>query len=133
MDIIKITPDHEKAQSILRMVDTKSERVNSTDTVKFPSLVLSDYYDIIRELISIILLLDGYKTKGDGAHKTQIEYLKNYPAFIQSELIFMDDLRITRNRIEYDGFFVQADYVKRKTPEILALIKKLKEVIKKIF
>ena len=115
------------------MVETKLERIHSTDTEKFSSLVLSDYYDVIRELISIILLLDGYKTTGDGAHKALIEYLKKYSEFSQSEIIFMDDLRMLRNRIEYDGFFVQTDYVKRKISEITLIIKKLKGVVKTKF
>lgn len=43
----------------------------------------------------------------------------------------MDDLRITRNKIAYDGFFVKENYVNRKLADILNIIVKLKVIIDK--
>ena len=57
--LIKITPNKEKARSILKMVEINLERIQLTDQKKFVSNIVKDYYDVIRELISIILLLDG--------------------------------------------------------------------------
>lgn len=42
------------------------------DITKFSSIVTKEYYDVIRELMSVILLLDGYKTYGERAHKKLI-------------------------------------------------------------
>lgn len=74
--IIKTTPDREKAKSILKMVETTLEMISAIDARKYPSNVLKEYYEVIRELITVILLLDGYKTQGEGAHKKLIEYLE---------------------------------------------------------
>ena len=41
------------------------------------------------------------------------------------------ELRKTRNRISYEGFFVEYDYLKRKKADILNLIKNLKIKIEK--
>lgn len=60
--LIKVTPDKEKAQSILKMVDSTIEMIEVIDITKFSSIVTKEYYDVIRELMSVILLLDGYKT-----------------------------------------------------------------------
>lgn len=132
MDIIKITPDKEKAKSILKMVDQTLEMIKTIDRKKFPSNVTKDYYEVMRELISVILLLDGYKTTGEGSHKKLIEYLQqNYKEFTEYEISFIDDLRIIRNKISYDGFFVKEDYLERKSKDILAIAEKLKIITNK--
>jgi len=130
--IIKITPDKKKAESILKMVDTTLEMVRGIDIIKFSSNVTKEYYEIIRELISIILLLDGYKVVGEGAHKRQIEYLKNnYKEFNTFEILLIDDLRIIRNRVAYNGFFIKESFLERKLKDIEGIIKKLKAIIRK--
>ncbi|MCZ7385380.1 MAG: hypothetical protein O8C67_17150 [Candidatus Methanoperedens sp.] len=130
--MIKTIPDREKAKSILKMVETTLEMISAIDSRKYPSNVLKEYYEVIRELITVILLLDGYKTQGEGAHKKLIEYLeKNYPEFKRHEISLIDDLRLTRNRIAYNGFFVTDEYLERKMKEILAIIEKLRVIIYK--
>jgi len=130
--LIKITPNKEKAKSILKMVDTTIEMIKVIDVTKFSSNVTKEYYDVIRELMTVVLLLDGYKTYGEGAHKKLVEYLQsNYKEFNEYEISLIDDLRITRNKIAYDGFFVEKDYIERKVKDIQEVIRKLKEIIKK--
>jgi len=130
-DLIKITPNKEKAKSILKMVETTLEMIKQIDIAKFSSNVTKEYYDILRELITTILLLNGYKTYGEGAHKKLIDYLKsNYKEFSDYEILLIDDLRITRNKISYDGFFVEKDYIERKLNDIQNIIEKLKGIIR---
>ena len=131
-ELVRITPNKEKARSIFKMVETTLEMISHIDKAKFPSNAIKEYYEVIRELISIILLLDGYKAAGEGAHKKQIEYLEaNYKEFTKSEIAFIDELRVTRNRVAYDGFFVKESYVERKSSNIFELIDKLKVIIGK--
>jgi len=129
--IIKITPDKEKAGSILKMVETTLEMIKTINTNKFPTNIVKEYYEILRELMTAILLLDGYKTEGEGAHKRLIEYIgENYKQLTEHEISLLDDLRITRNKISYDGFFIKEDYLKRREKDIQAIIIKLKRIIK---
>ena len=131
-ELIRVTPDRQKAESILKMANTTIEMLQSIDKHKFSSNVTKEYYDVIRELMSIVLLLDGYKTFGEGAHKRLVDYIeKNYKEFTMYEMLFIDDLRITRNKITYDGFFVQADYIGRKIKDIQKIIDTLNIIIKK--
>ncbi len=129
--LIEVTPDKEKVKSILKMADTTLEMIRLIDSDKFSSNVAKEYYDVIRELISSVLLLEGYKTYGEGAHKKLIECLRaNHAEFSEYELRLIDDLRITRNKIAYDGFFVEKDYIERKIQDIQKIIKKLRAAIK---
>ena len=104
--------------------------ISSIDASKFPSNVVKEYYDVVRELMGAILLLDGFKTYGEGAHKKLIEYLdKNYEQFAEHEIALIDELRITRNKIAYDGFFVTPDYLERNKQAIEEVIAKLKRIV----
>ena len=130
--IIRITPDKEKAKSILKMADTTINMIKVIDMAKFSSNLTKEYYDVIRELISVVLLLDGYKTYGEGAHKKLVEYIKSkYGEFDEYEILLIDDLRITRNKIAYDGFFVDKSYIEQKIKGINKIIAKLQSIIKK--
>lgn len=129
MALIRVTPDKEKARSILKMVDTTIEMIMTIDVSRYSSNITKEYYDVLRELIGIVLLLDGYKTYGEGAHKTMIEYIKNYEEFARFEIVLIDELRKTRNRIAYDGFFVDREFIERKLDDIYNIIKKLRKII----
>ncbi len=128
--LITITPNKEKAQSIRKMVDTTLEMISTVDNQKFSSNIIKEYYESIRELFSIILLLDGYKTYGEGAHKELIEYIQeHYTQFTQQEIQLVDKLRTIRNKIAYDGFFVNPDFVTRNKEVINLIITKAKKII----
>jgi len=117
MELIKISKDKEKAKSILKMQNRE----------KMAALIISDYYEIIKELITAILLLDGYKTL---SHKDLIDYIKErHREFNQNEIYILDDLRILRNRIAYEGFFVEYSHLNRNENSFKEVIQKLKSVI----
>ena len=124
--LIRVTPDRTRAKSILRMAKNTSKMIKTIDKNKFSSNVVKEYYDVIRELISIIVLLDGYKTYGEGAHKKLIEFfaLKN-KEFSSYEVSIINELRKLRNKIDYDGFFVGSDYIERKEKNIIKVLEKI--------
>jgi len=127
MDLIKITPDKERAGSILKMVSLLGERIKNQDKTKMTALIVADYYEMIKELITAILLADGYKTL---SHKDLIDYLKEkHPQFNGNDISILDDLRILRNRITYEGFSIEASYLSRNESLFKSIIKKLKDVL----
>lgn len=124
MDLIKITPNKERVKSILKMINLLEERIKSQNKDKFYSLILSDYYEIIKELITAVLLSDGFKT---FSHKDLIDYLKiNYKHFDNYELEIIDKLRILRNRIIYEGFEGEPSHLKNNVYLYIQIISKLK-------
>ncbi len=129
MDLIKVTPDKERVRSILKMTELIEKRIKIQDKETMAALILVDYYEIIKELLTALLLLDGYKTL---SHKDLIEYLdQNYAEFGKHEISVMDDLRVLRNRIAYEGFFVDSSYLKRNEKIFKIIIQKLRQLIKK--
>jgi len=80
--------------------------------------------------LSVILLLDGYRTYGEGAHRNLLSYVaSNSKTITGYEMSLIDDLRAIRNRIAYDGFFVDKDYLARKAPDIRKMIQKLRNMV----
>ncbi|MEK6900773.1 MAG: hypothetical protein AABX37_00345 [Nanoarchaeota archaeon] len=130
--LIKTTPDAEKAKSILNMVDSTLNMIDGLNVEKFPSQIIKEYYGVLRELSAIIALLDGYKTLGEGAHKELIDYVHtHYPDILEGHHFqLFEELRTIRNKIAYDGFFVNVDYLKRNKESIGIIIQKLKRIIR---
>lgn len=91
------------------------------------ALIITDYYEIIKELITAKLLLDGYKTL---SHKELINCISNSSEFNEYEISVLDNLRILRNRVAYDGFLIEPSYLSRNEKLFKVLIKKLKEIVK---
>lgn len=127
MDLIKITSDKERAISILKMISLLEERIKTQDKLKMAVLIVSDYYEIIKELITAVLLTDGYKTL---SHKDLVDYLKErYSQFDANEISVLDDLRILRNRITYEGFLIEVPYLNRNESLFKNIINKLKNIL----
>lgn len=129
MDLIKITPDKEKAKNIIKMVALIEERIGKQDKKKMAALIIADYYEIIKELITAILLIDGYKTL---SHIDLINYLeRKYSEFSKYEISILDDLRILRNRVTYEGFFIEPTYLTRNEASFKTTIQKLRDLLNK--
>ena len=75
--------------------------------------------------------MQGYKTYGEGSHEECIFLAHKLGKLTTTEYILANDLRKLRNKIAYDGFFVNLDYLKRKKDSITELISKLKAIAEK--
>ena len=127
MDLIKITPDKERARSILKMISLLEERIQHQDRERMTSLIITDYYEIVKELITAILLIDGYKTL---SHKDLIAYVKeHYSSFSMHDITNLDALRKLRNRVAYEGYFVEVFYLDRNEVLFKEIIQKLKDSV----
>ena len=110
-EIRKVKQDLEMARSILKMVEIRIKAVKMLNKEEFASLVIEDYYEIIKEIITALIAVDGYKTL---SHEVLIGFLKEfYDEFPESEILFIDQLRQLRNKIVYKGFFIESDYLNR--------------------
>ena len=127
--IIKISEDKEKAKSLQNMATIIIKRIDLTDKKKFTSLIISDYYEAIKELITAILACKGLKTL---SHKMLIEQSKDFNGINTDEYYLIDELRIIRNKINYDGFFVEYDYLERKEKSIKSIINKLLDLLESL-
>ncbi|MBI2135749.1 hypothetical protein HYU06_01625 [Candidatus Woesearchaeota archaeon] len=124
-DVSKIMPDKEKAKSLLELVKLREKDLkNKSD--EFATLIIEGYYEQIKELITAIMSIDGYKTV---SHELLVGYLARfYTEFSAAEIYLIDQLRKTRNDIDYRGILINPEYLKRNKANILAIIAKLKEI-----
>ena len=128
--ILKIKPDKQKAASLKNMAKITRERLEETDKMKYPSNTLKDYYDSIHELLEAITLQEGIKIKGEGAHQELIDYVVEKYSFSENERIFLQQMREYRNKISYEGFTIDPEFMERNDAKIKAILKKLFRMIK---
>jgi hypothetical protein len=76
--------------------------------------------------------LKGVKFSGENSHKELIDYISTELSFTEENKLFLQELRNYRNRISYEGFFIQEDYLKRNELKMEKLIKLLEEKIQKL-
>jgi hypothetical protein len=128
-EVRTVKKDLEMARSILKMIEVRLKAVALLNNDKFVSLKLEGYYEIIKEAITALMAIDGYKTL---SHEVLIGYLKEfYDEFSDSEILLIDQLRMLRNKITYKGFFVQKDYLQRNETKIKEIIEKLNNIVKR--
>ena len=118
--IFRISRNPVMAKSLIEMA---KERFRDVDENSKTYKVIEEYYEIIKELITSLMYLEGCKTL---SHKSLIRYLEeNYKEINQSEIILIDGLRKLRNNIVYYGQKIEGDYLVNNENDIVFIIKKL--------
>ena len=108
-EVRAVKADIEMAKSILKMMEIRINAVGILDKDEFVSLKLEGYYEIIKEAITALMAVDGYKTL---SHEVLVGYLKEFfSEFPESDIILIDNIRGLRNKIVYKGFFIDKDYI----------------------
>ncbi|MCK5022639.1 MAG: hypothetical protein KAS04_00555 [Candidatus Aenigmarchaeota archaeon] len=127
-EIRKVRKDKSMARSIYKMIEVRSKAIKLLDNEMFTSLKVESYYEIIKEIITAMMVIDGYKTL---SHEVLIGYLKEFhDEFADSDIIFIDGLRQLRNKIAYKGFFVNIYYMERNEERLESLSNKLRDILK---
>ena len=134
----KITPDTERAKSLIAEAERKKSSLNeNTEKVGLKDENANDYvehcYDIMMFLIRAKMYSEGYASSGQGAHEAEVAYTRKI-GFEETTVEFLDQLRYFRNGILYYGKRLDAEYANKvlvflnKTyPLLIELLKKLKE------
>lgn len=123
--VIKKSIDLEIVKSLKSLVDIRLTNING---VKEPTLRVEAYYEIIKELLTALLIGHGYKSY---SHECLVSFLEEHCStnFTKADVHLIDQLRIIRNDIAYRGAFVEKDYLLRNEKRIGIIIDKLKQLI----
>ena len=127
--ITKVHPDAQKAQALIKMAMTTLQRLDETNTEKYPSNTFVDYYDAIHKLIEATTLSGGVKVKGEGAHQELIDYFASKYGVGEQTRQSLQQMRDYRNRIAYEGFTVSKNYVILNKTKITGIIQKLSDAL----
>ena len=123
---IKITPDKQKANSL---IETSSDRIKNSNkelNENNANFVFEDYYSSALELMHAIVLINGYNVKN---HICLGFYIKN---ILKEEKLFLifDDCRYKRNSLIYYGSKMDFKTATQTIIKCKILIKELKSIIK---
>lgn len=120
--IFKITRDKERANDLFVMAQERLEIIKILPKDKSYKII-EEYYEIMKELITALMYLDGYKTL---SHKKLIEYFEEKNKnFDKAEIQLIDTLKKFRNEIVYYGKQISDAFLKNNEKEITLIIKKL--------
>ncbi|MBI4143824.1 hypothetical protein HY486_01085 [Candidatus Woesearchaeota archaeon] len=123
----RIRKDPEQASSLLKMVDLREKNLISLAMPEFSTLRTEAHYEIVKELITAILAIDGWKTT---SHEMLIGYVaKNCKEIDASEAALLDQLRHIRNDIAYRGVMITPSYLEVNETHIRKVIEKLKKLV----
>ena len=125
---LNISPDKKKAQSLIEMAKITLQRLKETDEEKYPSNTLTDYYDSIHKIMEALAFLAGVRIKGEGSHQELIDYICKKYRLEESTRVFIQEMRDYRNRISYEGFMVNSNYIKNNKGGIESITTRLMEI-----
>ncbi|MCK4670401.1 MAG: hypothetical protein KAT43_04305 [Nanoarchaeota archaeon] len=121
--------DKSMAKELLALAEHKEQfwkEINKAD--KYPSMYIEGYYEIIKELCTTILTLDGWKALN---HECLFAYIRNNKQDLELDFDYLLELKDTRNAIDYRGVRVSAELWKKNKLKIEIITKTLKDYIKK--
>lgn len=129
--IINITPDKERAKSIIKMTKQREQAISKLKESKYPTIIAENYYEIIKELLSASLYIEGRKSKGEYAHKDLIKEASKILNLTPEESSIIDNLRIRRNNSQYYAKEIPFNYLETYEQKLRDIIKKLKYLLDK--
>lgn len=131
--IINITPNKERAKSILKIVQERKKTLKYIKKSGFATSIAEHYYEIIKELLTAILYTQGKKSIGKESHKDLIAEISKQETLNKQESSIINDLRIKRNKSQYYGEDIPSNYLNNYERNLIDIIKKLEiELSKKL-
>lgn len=127
-NLIRIQPDSERARSLLKLAKLRYSKIQTFDMEMESSLRAEGHYETMKELITALLFLDGYKT---FSHVSLIAYLGKTDAtdFPAADMALIDQLREWRNRIVYYGKFIEPSFLQRNAKQIASVTERLFQLV----
>ena len=120
--------DTAMAEELVKLAEHRESFWKSvTEKAKaYPSLFFEGYYEIIKELATAILLLEGWKSLN---HECLFAFLKEKKQDLELDFEYLLELKDLRNSIDYRG--VQVGYVlwQKNELKMQLTINKLKESV----
>jgi len=126
----KVKENPEQAKALYELARRRLESIEKRRKDEFSQLLIESYYEAIKELISALLSIQGYKSY---SHECLVSFMNEfYPTiFDDFQIHFLDSLRKLRSDIQYKGRDVADDYLKRNSSVIEKIIGNLLNIIEK--
>lgn len=93
----------------------------------YPSLFFEGYYEIIKELTTAILIIEGWKALN---HECLFAYVKEKKKDLEVDFEYLLELKDLRNSIDYRGIQVSYSIWQQNELRMELTIKRLKEYVR---
>ena len=125
--IKKIEKDKEKIESIkktavLRLKYIKNTKVDDENS----SFIIEGYYEVIKELLAALMLVDGLKSNN---HQCLISYFYNKYKDYDAEINLISQMSFLRNRLNYYGEQIETAFYEKNKIEFEKIINLLQKLI----
>lgn len=125
-DIFKISKNKGRAKNLFEMANERLELLKLIPKDKAYKII-EEYYEIIKELLTAIMYLDGYKTL---SHVKLIDYFSShYKQLEHRDIELMNTLRKFRIGIVYYGRKISVDFLINNEEDIIRVIKTLLKIV----
>jgi len=128
--IKKVKENPSQATALLQLSQRRLEFIEQYGKNDFPQLLVESYYEVIKELISALLAIYGYKSY---SHECLVSFIEEYypSIFDEDQIKFIDSMRKLRSDIQYRGREIANDYLHRNQTKIITIINKLNDLVEK--
>src|SRR3989344_5423640 len=116
-----------REKSIVRIALLRLERARNIK-VKSVSLIVEDYYEVIKELLTAYLLKNGLRSRN---HQCLITYFYRENFDYEREAHIISQMSFFRNRLDYYGEEIPEEFYKKNKEDFEKIIKILINLIKK--
>ena len=126
----KVKENPELAKALLQLARRRVESVTKRRKDEYPQLLIESYYEAIKELISALLAIHGYKSY---SHECLVSFMEEYyPTMLDEfQIKFLHDMRKLRSDIQYRGRDIADDYLERNSSVIDKIIEILLNLTEK--
>ena len=126
--IRKIEIDLERVESLKKIALIRLKRARESKvTPENISLIVEDYYEVIKELLVAYLLKNGFISQN---HQCLISYFVRKNPQLESEAILIGQMSFFRNRLGYYGEEIPVEFYNNKKEEFEYLIDVLLKLLK---
>ncbi len=127
-DSVKITPDKEKAKSLIEIAEDRIKYSNKKINEKTANYIFEDYYSSVLELFHALVILKGYKVSN---HICLGFFIRDV---LKREDLFslFDDCRFKRNSLIYYGKKMDFGISKQAIERCKRLFKEIRSILKTI-
>ena len=126
--IVDDEKDIDRAKNLLKKAELRKEFWSKSYDKKYDFLAVEGYYEIIKELLTALINLEGLKSSN---HECLIGFFNENFKEYAYEAEMIDTLRKVRNTIDYRGVYSNETYLKNNKLEFKHIIKLLEKLVKK--
>jgi uncharacterized protein (UPF0332 family) len=127
----KCSKDMELVKSLIKDSLERKKLIELMDINYMSKIIYENAYDVIRNILDALLLIDGYKSY---SHEASISYLKNYN-IDELFILKIDKFRYDRNSSKYYGKKIDIETaieIKEFLSEFILKIKNISSEIDKL-